>query len=81
MGKRVTVQGKGEYKGGVLHLQGLEVKEDFLPVTSGNSDVILGVQWLKMVSTFHQYYKHILRRLNMPEGLPLTRGSEHDFEN
>ncbi|KAL4592534.1 hypothetical protein LXL04_005533 [Taraxacum kok-saghyz] len=47
LGTRVTVQGTGECKDVELHVQGLQLKENFLPLTLGNSDIILGVQWLE----------------------------------
>lgn len=47
LGNDITVQGNGECKAITLQLQGLRVQEDFLPLTLGNSDLILGVQWLE----------------------------------
>lgn len=45
MGRRVC-------KGVVLQMEGgLVVEDDFLPLGLGNSDVILGVQWLETLGT------------------------------
>ena len=51
LGTGEAVQGEGECKGLVLNLQGISVVEDFLPLTLGNSDLILGVQWLEKLGT------------------------------
>ena len=47
LGNGDFIQGIGECKDVQLHLEGLEVREDFLPLKLGNSDLILGVQWLE----------------------------------
>lgn len=48
LGNGEAIRGSGVCKGVMLHLEGgVEVYEDFLPLTLGNSNVILGVQWLK----------------------------------
>ncbi|KAL4591834.1 hypothetical protein LXL04_004807 [Taraxacum kok-saghyz] len=46
LGTGVRVQGKGICKQVKLQLQGIEIVEDFLPLNLGNSDIILGIQWL-----------------------------------
>lgn len=45
LGTWVTVESQGECKSVVLQLQGITIIEDFLPITLGNLDLILGLQW------------------------------------
>ena len=47
LGTGESVRGTGLCKGVNLQLPGMTVIEDFLPLPLGNSDIILGVQWLK----------------------------------
>lgn len=47
LGTGEAVTGIGKCEGVLLQLQGLCIREDFLPLTLGTSDVILGVQWLE----------------------------------
>ena len=49
MGTGMAVQGAGICKGVKLHLQNLQIVEDFLPLELGSSDVILGMKWLAAV--------------------------------
>lgn len=51
LGTGEEVQGKGICLGVVLELQGVDIIEDFLPLPLGNSDVILGIQWLEKLGT------------------------------
>lgn len=51
LGNGETVGGVGECKGVVVQLPTIIVVEDFLPLALGNSDVILGVQWLETLGT------------------------------
>lgn len=44
MGMGMAVQGAGICKGVKLHLQNLQIVEDFLPIELGSSDVILGMK-------------------------------------
>ncbi|PKU69826.1 hypothetical protein MA16_Dca025017 [Dendrobium catenatum] len=39
--------GRGVCRGVVLKIQGIQVKEDFLPLELGSTDVILGMKWLQ----------------------------------
>ena len=47
LGTRESMRGTGLCKEVNLQLPGMTVIEDFLPLPLGNSDIILGVQWLK----------------------------------
>lgn len=47
LGNGATVQGEGQCEGVELEIQGVPVKENFLPLELRNSDVILGIQWLE----------------------------------
>lgn len=47
LGNGEVVKGIGECKGVLLQLKGVDVAEDFLPFGLGNTDVLLGVQWLE----------------------------------
>ncbi|XP_042758298.1 uncharacterized protein LOC122198198 [Lactuca sativa] len=47
MGTGDCEKGTGVCKGVLLHLKELDIKEDFLPLRLGSSDVILGMQWLE----------------------------------
>ncbi|KAL8103695.1 hypothetical protein AgCh_028042 [Apium graveolens] len=51
------VQSNGECKSVVLKLQNLTIVEDFLPIALGNSDLILGLQWLEMLGTMTANWK------------------------
>lgn len=41
----------------VLHLQGVTIIKDYLPLQLGNSDIILGVQWLEKLGTVSTNWK------------------------
>ncbi|KAL2503468.1 Transposon Tf2-8 polyprotein [Abeliophyllum distichum] len=45
----LTVQGVGICKGVSLEIQSVHIKEDFLPLELGSSDVILGMKWLAIL--------------------------------
>ena len=47
LGNGESIKGSGECKGITLQFAEVDVREDFLPFQLGNSDVLLGVQWLE----------------------------------
>lgn len=51
LGTGAAVQWEGECKSVEVCLQGVRVVEDFLPLPLGNSDLILGIQWLEKLGT------------------------------
>lgn len=51
LGNGESMHGVGECKGVTVELKGYTVKEDFLPLKSGNPDLILGIQWLEKLGT------------------------------
>ena len=53
MGTRIAVRSGGICQGVTLHLQGIEIVEDFSILRLGSYDVILGIQWLKMLGMTH----------------------------
>lgn len=57
LGTGASVQGQGECKGLLVHIQGIDVVEDFLPLELGNSDIILGIQWLEKLGTMTNNWK------------------------
>lgn len=57
LGTGEAVQGEGECKSVVLQLAGITIVEDFLPLSLGNSDIILGVQWLEKLGTISTNWK------------------------
>lgn len=57
LGYGELVHNKGEYKSVILEMQGLTIIEDFLPIALGNSDLILGLQWLEKLGTMTANWK------------------------
>lgn len=57
LGTGEAVQGEGVSKGVRLDLQGVTIIEDFLILPLGNSDVILGIQWLEKLGTIASNWK------------------------
>ncbi|KAJ9544173.1 hypothetical protein OSB04_023880 [Centaurea solstitialis] len=51
LGLGEKVRGIGICRHVEVNLQGLEIIDDFLPIQLGNSDVILGMQWLETLGT------------------------------
>ncbi|KAJ9555024.1 hypothetical protein OSB04_009638 [Centaurea solstitialis] len=51
LGLGEKVKGMGVCRHVEVNVQGLEVIDDFLPIQLGNSDVILGMQWLETLGT------------------------------
>lgn len=61
LGTGETVQG-GVCRGVLLELQGVSIVEDFLILPLGNSDIILGIQWLEKLGTTTTNWKtHTLK--------------------
>ena len=69
LGTGESVQGAGLCKGVNLQLPGMVITEDFLPLPLGNSDVILGIQWLEKLGTIMTNWK--------TQTLKFQLGSEH----
>lgn len=58
LGDAQVVKGFRVCKGVVLSLKdGLEITTDFLSLALGNSDVILGIQWLETLGTLESNWK------------------------
>lgn len=57
LGTGKAVQGEGECKAVMLELPGVKLIEDFLPLPLGNSDLILGIQWLEKLGTMSANWK------------------------
>lgn len=57
LGTGKAVSGTGKCQGILLQVQGLDITEDFLPLTLGNSDVILGIQWLEKLGAVTTNWK------------------------
>jgi hypothetical protein len=53
MGTGDVVKSEGVWKGVRLQLQNIEIFDEFLPLQLGNSDVILGMQWLATLGNTH----------------------------
>lgn len=51
LGTGESVMGTGIRKSVVLEMQGIVIVENFLPLALGNSDIILGIQWLEKLGT------------------------------
>lgn len=57
LGTGAAVQGEGECKQVEVVMQGVVIMEDFLPLPLGNSDIILGIQWLEKLGTMTTNWK------------------------
>ncbi|KAK9211844.1 hypothetical protein WN943_001222 [Citrus x changshan-huyou] len=57
MGTGAAVKGEGLCRGVTIHLQGIDIVEEFLPLGLGSLDVILGVQWLETLGMTHTNWK------------------------
>lgn len=57
LGTGEMVQSKGLCKSAVVEVQGLTIVEDFLPIALGNSNLILGLQWLEKLGTMTANWK------------------------
>lgn len=57
LGNGESVKGSGECRGVLVQFEEVEVVEDFLPFILGNSDVLLGLQWLEKLGTVTTNWK------------------------
>ncbi|KAL5573444.1 hypothetical protein UlMin_023041 [Ulmus minor] len=57
MGTVTAVCGEGLCRGVILHLQGIDIVEEFLPLGLGCYDLILGIQWLETLGMTHTNWK------------------------
>lgn len=57
LGTGTEVYGAGVCKAVPLFIQGVEVVEDYLPLQLGNSDLILGIEWLEKLGTMVTNWK------------------------
>ncbi|KAJ9546382.1 hypothetical protein OSB04_018925 [Centaurea solstitialis] len=73
LGSGIEELGRGICRGVSILLQGLDVKDDFLPIQLGNSDVILGIQWLETLGTISHNWKTQVMKFSCG-GRPTLRG-------
>ncbi|KAK0577832.1 hypothetical protein LWI29_000918 [Acer saccharum] len=69
-----SVKGEGICKGVTLHLQGINIVEDFLPLGLGSSDVILGIQWLATLGMTHTNWKLQVMKFQLGNETVTLRG-------
>lgn len=69
LGNGEIVEGIRECKAVVLQLPTITIVKDFLPLTLGNSDLILGVQWIEKLGTVTTTWKN--------QTLKFTVGRQH----
>lgn len=74
MGIEEPVKGSGECKKVPMRLQGLMVIEDYFPLPLGNSDLILGIQWLEKLGTMSVNWKTHTLKFQMGENTVTLQG-------
>lgn len=74
LGNGVAIQGTWECKGLLLQLEGVDVVEDFLPFELGNSDMILGVQWLEKLGSVTTNWKSQVMKFNVGRKTVMLKG-------
>ncbi|KAL8126621.1 hypothetical protein AgCh_013755 [Apium graveolens] len=74
LGTGEMVQGQGECKSVVVEIQDLTIVKNFLPVELGNSDLILGLQWLKKLGTMTANWKAQTIKFSMGSELVTLKG-------
>ncbi|XP_052202680.1 uncharacterized protein LOC127808263 [Diospyros lotus] len=71
MGTGMAVQGADICKGVKLHLQNLQIVENFLPLELGSFDVILGMKWLAAMGKMRVDWKALTMKFQVG-GLAVT---------
>ncbi|XP_057252042.1 uncharacterized protein LOC130592021 [Beta vulgaris subsp. vulgaris] len=71
LGNGDSIFGVGECTGVKVRMGELELNEDFLPIKLGNSDLILGIQWLEKLGTVVTNWKEQTMRFTY-EGKKVT---------
>ncbi|KAJ9540003.1 hypothetical protein OSB04_026509 [Centaurea solstitialis] len=75
LGLGEKVRGMGLCKHVEVNVQGLEVIDDFLPIQLGNSDVILGMQWLETLGTTWVNWKEQIMKFTSAGRTVTLRGN------
>lgn len=74
LGTGEAVQGEGECRSIVLELQGIVIIENYLVLPLGNSDLILGIQWLEKLGTMTTNWKTQMLKFQMGDEMVTLRG-------
>lgn len=74
LGTGDSVIGEGICKSVVLELQGIIIVENFLPLALGNSDVIMGIQWLEKLGTTTTNWKTQTLRFQLGNEVVTLKG-------
>lgn len=74
LGMAESVQGEGECRSVVLELQGIVVIENFLVLPLGNSNIILGIQWLEKLGTMMTNWKTQTIKFQLGEDTVTLKG-------
>lgn len=74
LGTGAYVRGDGECMGVVLQLQGITVIENYLPLQLGNSDLILGIQWLEKLGTISTNWKTLTLKFKLGQDNVVLKG-------
>lgn len=74
LGTGDSVMGEGICKSVVLELQGIVIVKNFLPLGLGNSDIIMGIQWLEKLGTMATNWKTQTLRFQLGSEVVTLKG-------
>ena len=74
LGNGDNIPTTGICRGVRLHLQGVEIIEDFIPLQLGSTNVILGIQWLETIGGTYINWKMQLMKFRLGNRTVLIRG-------
>jgi hypothetical protein len=74
MGNGDSAKGIGLCSGVRLLLQGIEIRDDFLPLKLGSTDVILGIKWLATLGVTQINWREQTLRFNLGERGVILQG-------
>lgn len=74
MGNKEALQGNKICRGIFIQVQGLDITEDFLPLTLGSTDVILGIQWISSTRWMHVNWETLIVKFVVNGVVKVLRG-------